>query len=108
MLPPRPRAAPPRAKTMFHGNVSRINFSYAFYFTTRSRSEEDLDSHVSDTSGTYYLGGRVYTKEQIDAGEYGSSILRSNMEINNWDKVICTVSGMTVPFEENDVVLEKI
>jgi hypothetical protein len=32
---------------------------YGFYFSTRERGEEDLDSTVTKTSHMYYLGGKI-------------------------------------------------
>jgi len=49
---------------------------YGFQFTTRERSENDLDSHVSETSPFYYLGGKVFTLKQLkEIGNPGDRIL---------------------------------
>lgn len=39
---------------------------YGFFFTTRARGEEDLDSKVVATSCFYFLGGKVYTVEELE------------------------------------------
>jgi len=38
---------------------------FGFYFTTRTRGENDLDSKVSDRSKMFYLGGKVETLEEV-------------------------------------------
>ena len=82
---------------------------YGFYFTTRERSEKDLDSHETARSGTYYLGGIVLTLEQIVAREDPDDrILIANMRSNGYDRVITGQSPWewSRPFMEGDVVLE--
>jgi len=34
---------------------------YGFRFVTKTRGEDDLDSHVSYYSGMHYLGGSIYS-----------------------------------------------
>jgi hypothetical protein len=54
---------------------------YGFRFSTRSRSEKDLDSKVTATSPLYYLGGTVETLEQVKArATERDKILISNAE----------------------------
>lgn len=80
---------------------------YGFRFFTRSRSDDELDSHVANRSGMYYINGIIKTLEDIKAENDSSNrILISNMEINGWDKVVQTRSPYlwTQPFEEGDQI----
>ena len=61
-----------------------------------------------DESGYYYLGGELFTAEQIEAlddsgREY--QILLSNMRGNDWQMMIRTPLGNWQPFGEGDVLL---
>jgi hypothetical protein len=81
---------------------------YGFYFTTRSRDEDELDSKETARSGMYYLGGEVLTLDDVKArNDPNDWILISNMECNNWDRIIVNTNSwkFTAPFNENDVVL---
>jgi hypothetical protein len=92
---------------MAKGIVGRYGVKpYRFRFSTRSRSHDDLDSHVSATSPMYYLGGRIDTVADVLArNDPKEDILRWNMEINGIDKII--VNGhVTVQFNERDVLLD--
>ena len=81
---------------------------YGFYFVTRGRGEDDLDSKEISRSNTYYLGGIVETIEEVEArNDPSESILRSNMRSNGWDKIIVNTNSyrVTQPFKEGDVIL---
>lgn len=86
--------------------------TYGFYFTTRSRTKDELNSHTSAASDCYFLGGMVETQAQIrarqdPAGGIGGILLR-NMETNKWDRVITvnTYAGkVTLPMQSKDVNL---
>ena len=83
---------------------------YGFKFLTRTRAVDALDSHVSATSGMYYLQGKVETLTEIKAkGDPANKILIGNMECNGWDKVVTSTKGYkwTQPFNENDVLIEE-
>ena len=83
---------------------------YAFYFTTRSRSDADLDSAVSKRSRTYYLPHcKVETLAEVKKrNDPRESILLTNMECNGYKKIVTTTKGWkwTQPFEKGDVLLE--
>src|SRR3990167_5921463 len=82
---------------------------YGFEFTTRTRSEEDLDSKVTATSPMYYLGGKVEPLEEVKArATYKELILVSNMESNGWDRIITNDNTWrwTQPLKQTDVVLD--
>ena len=98
------------AKKKARGIVERHSAKpYGFYFTTRSRDENELDSKETGRSGTYYLGGVVKTLAEIKAvNDPNDKILISNMEMNRWDKVITNTNSwsFTAPLYDNDVVLD--
>lgn len=82
---------------------------YGFRFTTRARSDDDIDSKEVKRSGMYYLGGKVETLDELKARATSAEhILVSNMEINGWDRIITNDNSWTwtQPLEEGDVVLE--
>ncbi len=82
---------------------------YGFQFITRERGPEDLDSHESSRSPTYYLGGKVETLAEIKArNDPRESILISNMECNHWDRVVTNNNSWqwTQPLRDGDVVLD--
>lgn len=82
---------------------------YGFQFSTRERGDGDLDSHETDRSGTYFLGGAVLTLADIKArNEPSDSILISNMEANGFACVVENRNSWraTLPLNENDTVLE--
>lgn len=83
---------------------------YAFYFTTRTRGENDLDSKVSKRSPNYYLPHcKVETLAEVKKrNDPKERILVSNMEGNGYKKVVMTTRGWkwTQPFGDDDVLLE--
>ena len=82
---------------------------YGFRFTTRGRTDEELDSKVIATSPMYYLGGRVRTLAEVKAEKNpDEEILVRNMECNGYDRVITNDNSWrwTQPLQGDDVVLE--
>lgn len=83
---------------------------YGFRFTTRRRKDDELDSCVVATSPMYYLGGVIETVEQVKARADGDRdrILISNMECNDWERVITNSNSWkwVQPLMDDDVVLE--
>lgn len=82
---------------------------YGFYFTTRGRNDDELDSSQKPKSGIYYLGGRVRTVEDVrrDA-KPEEEILLANMERNGYARVVENSNSYTwtAPLKEDDVVLD--
>ncbi len=80
---------------------------YGFYFSTKERKDDELDSKVTHTSAMYYLGGTVQTLEEVKADPESTSILIANMEGNGWDRVLTNTNSysITLPLNKNDVVL---
>lgn len=84
---------------------------YAFRFTTRGRSDIDLDSREIDSSGYYYLDGKVSTLAEVEARNLpGEEILRANMRGNGYKAVVESNSSgtyrWTQPFGEKDCVVD--
>jgi len=98
----------PLAVKMSKGITERRNAKpYGFFFTTRSRGENDLDSKEVKRSGTFFLGGRVLTLKQVKQEMPDEKILIGNMEGNGWKKVVISDNGWRSchPLMDGDVVL---
>lgn len=83
---------------------------YGFQFFTHERADDELDSHISDSSGTWYIDGVVKTLEDLKAEHNPENkILISNMECNQWDSVVQTRSpySWTQPFEDGDHIIRS-
>lgn len=83
---------------------------YGFYFVTRGRGADDLDSRELTRSCTYFLGGTVRTVDEVRAAALPSeSILLSNMTGNGYSRVIENRNSWkwTQPLGDNDVVLQQ-
>jgi len=96
------------AVEMSKGITERYNAKpYAFFFTTRSRGERDLDSKEIKRSGQYFLGGRTLTLKEVKAEMPDERILIGNMEGNKWKKVVISENGWRSchPLMDGDVVL---
>ncbi len=98
------------AAEMAHSITERYNATpFAFQFSTQSRGPDDLDSHESARGNTYYLGGRIETRAEIEArNDPKEDILRSNLRSNDIDRVIVNDnSWRTVrPLKPTDVILD--
>ncbi len=71
--------------------------------------ELKVEPKVVKSSGTYFLGGKLETFDQVEArNDSKESILRSNMENNDmW--IVCVNTNSyrsTMPFEENDKIVD--
>jgi len=84
---------------------------YGFYFTTRSRGADDLDSHETARSHMYYLPHcKVETLAEIEKrNDPKESILLSNMRGNGYNKVVTATRGWpwTRPLNDGDVLLAE-
>lgn len=100
------------AVTMAHEITERHGATpFGFQFTTRSRSESDLDSKVTSESPMYYLGGTIRTLEEvISENKPDESILRSNMETNDIKRIITNNNSWrhTSVLNDNDIVLDFV
>lgn len=98
------------AKDMAHGIVERHGATpFGFKFTTRSRGDGDLDSKVSATSPMYYLGGKIETRDEVEArNSPDEKILRLNMKSNNIERIIVNDNSYrsTHALQSTDVVLD--
>ena len=99
-----------KAQQMAHKITERHGATpFAFYFTTRERSNKELDSMEIARSRNYFLGGEVLTLAQVEAqNDPQNSILISNMRNNGWGKVLENRNSwkITVPFDSKDVLLD--
>jgi len=99
-----------KAKDMARGIKERYGATpYGFSFSTRGRSNDELDSKLIKKSPMYYLGGKVETLKQVKArATEKDSILVSNMECNGYKRIVTNDNSWrwTQPLEKDDVVLE--
>lgn len=99
-----------KAKKMAKRIVERYDaHPFGFRFSTRKRSDEELDSKVSDVSPMYYIGCKVETLAEIEArNDPKDRILIDNMRCNKWDRVVTTTKGWkhTTHLDKDDVVLD--
>lgn len=82
---------------------------YGFQFSTNERGDNDLNSHETKRSPMYYLGGQIFTLEQLKLkNDPDDRILISNMESNKLDKIIVNTNSwkFTGVFHETDIVLQ--
>lgn len=82
---------------------------YGFRFSTRERGDNDLDSYESAKSPMYYLGGKIETRDEVEARNDPSEvILRDNMRINNMKRIITNTNSWkhTAELNDDDVVLQ--
>lgn len=97
------------AKKMAKGIKERHGATpYGFYFSTRGRWDEDLDSKVIATSPMYYLGGKIETLEEVKArNDPKEEILRWNMENNRYNRILINTNSYksTFPLKDEDIVL---
>ena len=98
------------AKKMAKGIKERHGATpYGFYFSTRGRRDEDLDSKVIATSPMYYLGGKIETLEEVKArNDPKEEILRWNMENNRYNRILINTNSYksTFPLKDEDIVLQ--
>jgi len=98
------------AVEMSHHITERYNsHPYCFKFSTRGRTEDEIDSRELKTSKRFYLGGTVLSLKEIkNRGLEKDRILMSNMEDNGWDKIVesCTPWKWCQPLYKGDVVLD--
>lgn len=84
---------------------------YGFRFSTRSRTEADLDAKETDRSPMYYLGGSIETVEDVrKRADPKESILLGNMERNGYARIVRNANSYTwtQPLMDGDVVLDVV
>lgn len=82
---------------------------YGFRFLTRERGDNELDSKVTESSGVYYLGGRIDTIDDVrKRADPKEEILLANMECNGIDRIVINENSWrwTQPLGERDTVLD--
>ena len=98
------------AKAMAKGIKERHGATpYGFYFSTRERKEDELDSKVVKASPMHYLGGKIETLEEVKArNDPKEETLRWNMETNGYNRIIINTNSYksTFPLKDEDTVLQ--
>lgn len=81
---------------------------YGFYFITKERRRDELNSKQTKQSGMYFLGGKIMTLAEVRKEMPNEHILISNMECNHWDKIIINTNSwkVTLPFTEEDRLIK--
>lgn len=86
--------------------------AYCFQFCDQTSKEITVDGETKRVSGKrknlspkYYPNGLVLTVEDLRKMPGDYRILITNMECNNWPKVVRCRTNNFQPFEEGDVVL---
>lgn len=81
---------------------------YGFQFATRERKKYDFDSKETKRSNMYFLGGIIFTLEELKKENKRSNhALILNMEMNDYKRVVTNNNSWswTQPLGKNDVVL---
>lgn len=81
--------------------------AYAYQFFDREEVEKDgetLIGKAKNRSGTFYLGGKVKTREDIER-EMPGSILASNMRCNKIERIVMTKAGQAMELHKGDEVV---
>lgn len=83
--------------------------AYAFQFFDSPVVDFEFDAErfavlpvPQNKSGTYYLGGQVYTLDEVKGMLPAENTLIGNMEGNGWPVVIKSPNGRWFPFEPGD------
>jgi uncharacterized protein YuzE len=82
---------------------------YGFYFITKARNDNELDSSMTQKSNMYYINGVIKTVKQLEAeNDPNNDILINNMKSNGWEKIIETHNPWkwSQPLRDGDVVLQ--
>lgn len=82
---------------------------YGFQFYTMQRKMKELNAKEIKRSVMYYLGGKVETLAEVKArATKDDAILVSNMECNNYNKIITNTNSWkhTSLLQDDDVVLD--
>ena len=98
-----------KAREMAENIIERYGAKpYAFQFSTRSRTDDESDSSVKKTSGTYFINCKVRTLAEVEAdADPTEKILLSNMKGNGYSAIAQPLTDWkwTQPIREGDVVL---
>ncbi|MBE3039715.1 MAG: hypothetical protein IMZ62_13010 [Chloroflexi bacterium] len=65
-------------------------------------------SEITWNPGRYYLGGTIYTLDEIEAMDESHGTLATNMRSNNWLRVVKTRMGNFQPFTDADFHLAEV
>lgn len=89
-----------------YGNIK----PYAFYFSTKTRGPEDLDSTITEESHHYFIGGAVRTLEELERDPEKNQILIANMRSFSANRVINTdgLHPVIRLMKPQDIVLDPL
>lgn len=82
---------------------------YAFRFSTRGRTANDLDSKVIKSSPLHFFGINVRTQADVIRDNLpNEQILRDNMRINKVARIAAAREGWktAIPIDDEDIVLD--
>lgn len=81
---------------------------YAFRFITRERADDELDSHISDSSNTYFINGKLLTIDDVKELDGDHDILIENMNNNGYEYVVQLGDKYKFyqPFKAGDTLVE--
>jgi hypothetical protein len=81
---------------------------YGFRFERWERGDDEMNGHLTERSGMYYLGGTIKTVDEIEKEcDPKNDILIQNMRSNGYNRVLVNANswGWTQPFEDEDILL---
>jgi hypothetical protein len=89
-------------------NIPKNCFCLKFFDIVYGEIDEvETKSGELNYSKNYFIGGKLYTLDEIRKEFPYEDILISNMKLNNWGRLIRCRTKNRQPFdEENDVILE--
>lgn len=82
---------------------------FGFQFISRARGDKDFEAKEFKRSFTYYLGGQIFTREEVEARNLpDEETLRWNMRVNKIDRIIQNDNSwrFTAALKPTDVVLD--
>jgi hypothetical protein len=84
---------------------------YGFRFVTYQREDDDLNSHETARGSIHYLGGRIETRDQVEArNDPNEHILLQNMRSNDIKHIIVNDNSwrFTGEFRDDEVLLDVV
>jgi hypothetical protein len=86
------------------------SFPYGFRFLTKKLSKGNLKGKVTESSGMYYIGGRIVTHEEISTRDDPKDVLLSkNMRLMGVSKIVEVDNAggrVRVPHDERDQMIQ--
>jgi hypothetical protein len=84
-------------------------YAFRFFDMTEvvSNEGESLKGSARNHSGFYYIGGVSLTIEDVKRLHPDKRILISNMENNNWNRIVMTRFNQAMPLNNDDTIIEQ-